>query len=63
MKTKRIRIAVMISMDGSDWSAASGDASDNELADWAAEYIGGNGKLHFVEADIPLPETIEGKVV
>ena len=69
MKVKRVRIAVVVLQDGSDWSSAgwcSERAGDQQFADTALETLtDGPYVLRFVEADIELPEstTIEGVVV
>lgn len=75
MKTKRIRIAVAMSRDGQHWSARSWDSSatpgqspkDEVMKNVVLDHVAFPTDVHFVEADIPVPEihseAIEGKVV
>lgn len=70
MKTKRVRIAVAMRENGA-WSAYGWETwdgvkpSDTEAAGWAQEGVDAECPVHFIEADVPVPEakTIEGEVV
>lgn len=72
MKTKRVRIAVAMNEDGEwyaygwrDNSNTPNEEADGVKASKAEEALTGvNITTHFVEADIPIPEstTIEGTV-
>jgi hypothetical protein len=72
VKTKRVRIVVAISADGSDWTATGWgcdgkpQASDNSMRASALDCVDAdNVAVHFVEVDVPLPEaqTLSGEVV
>lgn len=66
-KTIRVRIAVAVGAGG-QWSAVgcSGEGStDDELESYALEGMEDAAvAIHFIEADVPLPETVtvEGRV-
>lgn len=66
-KTIRVRIAVAVDSRG-HWNAAgvSGSGSDDLMraAVLDDELLGGEAVVHFIEATIPLPEsvTVEGEV-
>ena len=61
-KTIRVRIAVCAAPDGA-WSATgSGGLQDDEMASDAQEYMPHDSTIHFIQADIPLPQTIEAEV-
>lgn len=64
--TARVRIAVCVAADGTwnscGWRTKSMSPSDEELAASAADVMPADATLHFVEADVPLPTTIEGEV-
>jgi len=62
MKTKTIRIAVAMEPDGSDWTAMAAPRSDDENANSAVECMSNRANVHFVTAEIPLPEDIIGVV-
>ena len=62
MRTKTIRIAVAIEPDGSDWNAFASPKGDKYTADTVVECMSNLATVHFVEAEIPLPEYIIGKV-
>ena len=65
-KTIRVRIAVCVAADGSwsscGWSGDHGKQDDSELASNACDIMPSNAAVHFIEADIPLPQTIEAEV-
>ncbi len=65
-KTIRVRIAVCVAADGSwsscGWSGDRGKQDDSELASNACDIMPSNAAVHFIEADIPLPQTIEAEV-
>ena len=72
MKTVRVRIAVVVDEKGGynavGWKGSDGFVwSDKELVKTAQDAFQseGNEAVHFIEADVALPEpqTIEGKVV
>ncbi len=62
----RVRIAVCVAADGSwnscGWSGDRGKQDDSELASNACDIMPSNAAVHFIEADIPLPQTIEAEV-
>lgn len=65
-ETKRVRIAVAIDEKGnftvSGWNGATDDHMRASVIDFFEP--DGSEVVHFIEADVPLPEsiTIEGKV-
>ena len=67
-KTIRVRIAVAVNERGEYGSSAGHDLDDAEARNYALDVLGEKTELleHvvFVEADIPLPETliVEGQV-
>lgn len=72
MKTVRVRIAVVVDEKGGYNAVGFQDSdgfvwSDKEILQTAQDAFDpqGNEAVHFIEADVPLPEpqTIEGKVV
>lgn len=72
MKTKRVRIAVAVTASGAwnsvGWSSSKSGApteiADSEKRSYAVEPLDEDATVHWVEADIPIPEetTIEGTV-
>ena len=71
MKTKRVRIAIAINADGTDWSAQGWgssrkiQATDCDMRDAVLDCVDSDCVVHFVEVDVPLPEpaTLIGEVV
>ncbi len=65
-KTIRVRIAVCVADDGRWSSCGSQDGhlprSDDDIAGSAVVCMPESSTVHFIEADIPLPQTIEAKV-
>ena len=65
-KTIRVRIAVCVAPDGewnsAGWSGAHGQNKDEELASMAIDPMPVAVSVHFIEADIPLPQTIAAEV-
>lgn len=64
MKTVRVRIAVSVDPDGVWNSCGWSEGSDADKSGLAFEEQAYGGALHWVEADVPIPEptTIEGEV-
>lgn len=64
-KTIRVRIAVCVAPDDSwnscGWSGDSGKQTDEELASNALDVMDHASSVHFIEVDIPLPQTIEAE--
>lgn len=64
-KTVRVRIAVVVAVDGR-WSAyGDSEYGDEDCATSAEVGFEGSQSTHFIEADVPIPQpqTIEGTVV
>ena len=75
-KTVRVRVAVAVDEEGNTATSTAITAASEkperfdaeaieEVAETMIAHYGGGGRVHFIEADIPIPEpqTIEGKVV
>lgn len=61
-KTIRVRIAVCVTIGGEWYAAGGGNMEDDEAADSVSEYMDARRAVHFIEADIPLPQTIVAEV-
>lgn len=64
-RSRRVRIAVCITPDGESWYAVGANGTehdDAEAANQASEYMPPSAVVHFIEADIPLPQTIVAEV-
>lgn len=69
MKTIRVRIAVCVAPDGS-WSSCGWHVDierpprlDAFVAADARSDMPDYAAVHFIEANVPLPQTLDGKVV
>jgi transglutaminase-like putative cysteine protease len=63
-KTIRVRIAVAMNAKG-EWCAAGSETTCDDQASRTARGGWGPNVVHFVEADVPVPEatiTVEGQV-
>lgn len=60
MKTVRVRIAVAVHSSG-EWRAYGSSGGDDDDKASAVRFHGDN-TIRFVEADVAVPETIEGEV-
>ncbi len=66
MKTVRVRIAVAVDEHGNYHAAGWSGSKDEHIGETASEFFEsaeGAEAVHFVEADVPLPEsqTIQGE--